>query len=205
MSLVEKDPRDIGYLALYCAIKWYKYIDPEAALRIAKGRSAAKPGRKLTPELRELILKTLENPNFKSFDAIEKKYKINRYSIIASEEDFVVGQIENHLKQLKNISITCNGLCEKCLLNININEDGKTMCEFLQEIDFENPQSYKNKAVNQSKLRYTDLLQGEKVIKSFKLYKPTSQEFEGYIRKKTGIQIGDIVSKALLEYMERHR
>ena len=35
MSITEKDPRNIGYIALFIAITWYREIHPETAIRIA--------------------------------------------------------------------------------------------------------------------------------------------------------------------------
>ena len=82
LIILEKDPRDINYAALYLAIVWYKQITPEEAFRIVLGKSKAKPGSPLTPEKLERIKKIMQSPNFKNFDNIERRMRINRYDII---------------------------------------------------------------------------------------------------------------------------
>lgn len=80
--MLEKDPRDIGYVALYIAIVWYTQITPEQAFRLALGKSSAKPGVPCTPEKLAIIKQIMQSPNFKNFANIEKKMRINRYDII---------------------------------------------------------------------------------------------------------------------------
>jgi hypothetical protein len=205
MGMHERDPRNIGYASLCKAIIWYKEITPEAAIRIIQGKSSAKPGNKLTPEIRAQILKLIENPNFKSLNVIEKKFKINRYDIIESEEVFTLGQIEKHLKQLKTITEACNGDCSKCFLDTELNEDKLTMCEFLQDIDLENPQRVRNKQSRKIKKNLDELFTGEKVKRNFEIYKPVHEEFEKYLQDNGGKKIRDIVSAALAEYISRHK
>lgn len=205
MSIHEVDPRHTAYIALFTAITWYRCIEPEAAWRIATGKSSAKPGVKVTPEIREQILAQMENPNFKSFDAIEKKFKINRYDIIGSEEVLTLGQIEKHLKQIKTITETCNGDCSKCFLDAEISEN-LTMCEFMQDLDFESPQKPKNRRVYKSKQLFTqDYLYGPTMVKAYRAYKKVNDAFEKYLYEHKAEKAQDIINKALLEYMERHK
>lgn len=202
MSYIEKDPRDTGYAALYLAIKWYRLIEPEAALRIAKGASSAKPGRKLTPQIREQINKIIDSTNFKNFNSIEKKYKINRYDIITSEEAFDLGQIELLVKRLKNTAEGCSGECDKCYLNTQVT-DNLTMCEYLCDIDLKNPQKVGNRLVQQSAIKCN--LEGATIKKGFEVYETVLGEFKEYIDSNPGKKVKDIVSAALLEYIERHK
>lgn len=46
------------------------------------GKSKAKPGIPCTPEKLDKIKKIMQSPNFKNFDNIERKMRINRYDII---------------------------------------------------------------------------------------------------------------------------
>ena len=80
--MLEKDPRDIGYVALYIAIAWYTQITPEQSISLALGKSSAKPGVPCTPEKLQIIKRIMRSPNFKNFANIEKKMRINRYDII---------------------------------------------------------------------------------------------------------------------------
>ena len=202
MSLIENDPRNIGYAALIKAITWYKLIPPETARRIVTGSSQAKPGAKVTPEIRAQILRLTENPSFRTFNGIEKKFKINRFDIIGSEEVFTVGQIEKHLKQLKTIAETCPGDCSKCFLDREVTEN-LTMCEFLQDLDFENPQRPINSKVRKSAIKCD--FTGETIKRGFQLYKQVDDYFEKYISSHKDIKIRDIVNMSLVEYMERHK
>ena len=205
MGMTEKDPRKIAYIALLVAITWYKLIDSEQALRIARGRSSAKPGKKLTPELREQIMKLTENPNFRTFNGIEKKFKINRFDIITSEEAFAVGQVEMLIKRLKEQAEGCSGICEKCVLNAAVSSD-LTMCEFLCDVEIDKngkPQISQNKPMYQ---KYTNcILKGETSTKSFKIYKIASERFDKFMASRKGEKVQDIVSAALVEYAERHK
>jgi len=158
MGMTEKDPRQIAYIALLVAITWYKLIDSEQALRIARGRSSAKPGRKLTPELREQIMKLTENPNFRTFNGIEKKFKINRFDIIESEGKWqmikidslinrimvaLINSTEQTIKQdvipilkiIKKLCTECAALeCEKCTAN-RIMCGKLTFCDKIMEVE----------------------------------------------------------------------
>jgi len=70
---------------------WYKQITPAEAFRLVLGTSKAKPANPLTPERLEKIKKMMQSPNFKGFDNIERKMRINRYDII----DALVKEKEN--------------------------------------------------------------------------------------------------------------
>lgn len=202
MSCTEKDPRDTGYIALLIAIAWYKLIPSEAALRIAQGKSSAKPGRKPTPEIMEQVKRIVNSVNFKNFNSIEKKYKVNRYDIIISEEVFALSQIEMLTKRLKNQAENCAGECEKCILNAEVSDE-YTMCEFLCDVDLKNPRRPENKRLQKNAENCS--LSGEIKTRGFEVYKSVLDKFSEYMDKNKSKKIRDTVSAALLEYMERHR
>ena len=116
MGLIENDPRDTGYIALYIAIKWYQDISSEAAIRIAEGKSHAKPGVTLTPEIFEQVKKVIQNPNFNNIDSVARRFRVNKYDIFraiskekfnstcADEGVITISQIDIQLKKLKDIS-----------------------------------------------------------------------------------------------------
>lgn len=79
MSMCENDPRNIAFAALYLAIVWYRELDPEQAWRLIQGKSQMVCERKLTPETLGKIRRHLSNGM--SFPGIEKKYKVNRYTV----------------------------------------------------------------------------------------------------------------------------
>jgi hypothetical protein len=51
----------------------------------------------------------------------------------------------------------------------------------------------------------TNKLTGDVVTKSFKIYKKVVDEFELFMTKNKQYQIKDIISMALLEYMQKHK
>jgi hypothetical protein len=202
MSIVERDPGETGYIALYIALKWYKYIDSEAALRIVRGQSTAKPGRKLTPEISEQIDKNIDSINFKNFNSVERKFKINRYEYMISEEVFSMGQIDMLLKRLQIQAEGCNGNCSQCILNTEVS-DKLTMCEFFTDIDLKNPKKPVNRQVRKSAIKCD--LTGPTIKRSFEIYSGIMEEFTNYLRDNRDKKIRDIINKALVEYMERHK
>jgi hypothetical protein len=169
MGLIESDPRDVNYIALLTAIKWYEEISSEIAIRIAKGSSHRKPGRHLTPEVLTEIKRIMANSNFTSVDAVVKKYRISKYEILeaitgdknANEEGLILlkvngmfekinstVQVETMLqvKKIKEKAELCKAdNCENCILDCEMAED-LTVCEFLceNEIDIENAQRVYN-------------------------------------------------------------
>ena len=78
-----RDDRELGYIALIICIVWYREISPESALRIACGKSNAKPGRQLTDTDLAEIKRVITSPNHKNMDNIERKYRVNRYDLEA--------------------------------------------------------------------------------------------------------------------------
>jgi hypothetical protein len=205
MSMTEHDPRDTGYTALYIAMKWHTVIPAESALRIARGSSTAKPPAKLTPELKAELQKIINTPGFSGFKTLEKKYRVSRYELITSEEAFTVGQVENHLRQLKSLASGCNGFCDKCPLDAVINEDDRTMCEFLQDIDLQNPQSTEKRHTHKSTQKYTEIEKGETEGKTYRVYKVIRNMMDRYTKKHPERKQQDIISEALFEYMEKHK
>jgi predicted DNA binding CopG/RHH family protein len=205
MSIHENDPRNIAYAALCIAITWYKFIPSDAALRIARGKSSAKPGVKPTPEVKEQIKKVMENPGFKSFDAVERKYKVNRYEIITSEEEYAMAQVEMWLKRLKEHCQACTAdkeLCKKCKLFPDITE-GFNMCEFFLDVDIENPKILQGEETHKNaQKRTTELLSGETQSQGIRLYKKLDKEIKEYVTKK-GIKKQDFINLALAEKIAR--
>ena len=129
MGMVERDPRDMRYVALYIAIKWYQEITPEAAIRIAEGGSHTKPGVKLTPKAYLEIKKIIDSPNFYNIDNVARQFRVNKYDVLEalSKEKFkdkiyyegviTISQIDIQLKKLKDKAENCNGAsCEKMFL-----------------------------------------------------------------------------------------
>lgn len=82
MSLLENDPRDISYIALYVAIMWYKQISADEATNMANLKSAALPKQRLTPELLQAVKRIMNSPNFRNFNNIEKRLRVDRRDIM---------------------------------------------------------------------------------------------------------------------------
>lgn len=216
MGFYEKDPRNIGYIALFVAITWYKAIPSDAALRIAQGKSSAKPGVKLTPEMRERIYKIIYGSTFKNFNTIEKKFKVNRYDIVAREEELfmskasmLVQAVMEKFNALRKISEDCTASdCEGCLLN-NMFSDEKTICDFLLDIDVDEqgrPVYVKNTNVHKCPQMSTiGIFQGSTSARRFRIYDNVMNEVNKYIAKHKEKKIQDIISAALLEYIEKHK
>jgi hypothetical protein len=213
MGMHERDPRQIAYVALFIAIRWHRQLEPEQAWRIATGKSSAKVGVKVTPELKQRILKLTENPNFRTFNTIEKKFKINRYDIITSEEEIIVskgnmlikGMAEgfNELRKLSNNCIASD--CEGCFLN-NSMDGNKTLCEILMdiEIDEQGKPVYSTKRQLQQIVKSYNI-DGKPRTRTFQFYSSALEKFEAYLKKHDDKKTRDIVSVALMEYMERHK
>lgn len=95
MNLIENDPRDIAYVALFLALVWYKDLTPEQALRLVNGNSNLKPANKLTPEIVDKIYKIMKSPNFKNYGNIESKFRVNRYDVYEALQKRQ-GKVVNH-------------------------------------------------------------------------------------------------------------
>jgi hypothetical protein len=217
MGLIEKDPRDIAFIALHIAIKWYQEISADTALRIAKGESHAVPEKKLTPEILEKIKKVIFNSNFSNIDNVVKRFRVNKYDIykalskdkgngqiIPGEEVIVLAKIEIDLRKLKDRVENCSaGNCENCVLN-SIVYGNFTLCEILEDIQFDksgNLVQGKGKAVYQ---KYTkSILAGSTRTKSFKMYESAVNELEEFKKKHENEKIQDIISAAVLEYIDK--
>jgi hypothetical protein len=216
MGMYERDPRNIGYIALFVALTWYKQIPSEAAWRIAQGKSSAKKGNKLTPETKEQIYKMVFGPTFRSFNVIEKKYKINRYDIVQSEEEIIVSKgnmlikgIADGFNELRKLSNNCIASeCEGCFLN-NVIGDNKTFCELLldTEIDEQGKPIYTQKSNVRKcpQMSARDILQGETVRKTFRVYKKILPKIDEYIKTHPKERLQDFASAALVEAAERHK
>jgi hypothetical protein len=209
MSYHEKDPRDIGYAALCVACIWYKELSADTAIRIAQGSSIAKPGRKLTPELWEEIKKVIESPNFASINSIVKRFRVNKYEVYemvaeeknrksANKEVIMSDKVKQKLLWLKNYALDCEGHCEDCPLNIDINREAKTLCEVIQEYG----ETQENKVLQEFAINCN--LSGDTKIRGFEIYKGVIELYEEYTRQHRDKKIRDMTSRALLEYMRKH-
>lgn len=206
MGLHENDPRDMGYIALCIAIKWYRELSAGAAFRLAEGSSIAKPGGKLTPELWEEIKKVMGSPNFSNINSIVKRFRVNKYEVFemvgkeknANEEVVIVSQVESSLKKLKNFAVNCTAVdCEKCSLN-KIMCGETTLCEKLMDYD----ETQENRVLQETAINCS--LSGEVKTRGFEIYKNVLDMFREYTQTHRDRKIRDIVSRALLEYMRRH-
>ena len=214
MGLFENDPRDTGYIALLVAITWYCEISSEAAILIAQGRSHRLPGQKLTPKILAEIRKITNSPNFYNINALVKKYRVNKYEILealggknANEEVIKMSQADKLLKRLKDIAENCTAVdCEKCPLDKIVCGDN-TLCETLSDTAVDGQGKLNIKRVRQmsDKCPTIDDLSGEVVKKTYRLYKQAADEIHTYIQRHPKEKTQDIVSLALLEYVERRK
>ncbi|MEN6312773.1 MAG: hypothetical protein ABFD25_00840 [Clostridiaceae bacterium] len=213
MGLVEKDPREISYVALYVAIKWYTELSSDAALRIAQGNSHAKPGNKLTPEIFAEIKRIIDSPNFHTINGIVKKYRINKYDIFealegeknVNEEVLIVTQTERLLKRLKELAENCTAVdCEKCPLD-KLMCGEYTLCEMLADtaLDGQGKMKFTNVRQVPDKCPTVDDLAGDVIKKTYRLYKQADDEIHKYVEKHPREKQQDIISLALLEYVSK--
>jgi hypothetical protein len=214
MGQIESDPRDVNYIALLVAIKWYEEISSEIAIRIAKGSSHRKPGRHLTPEILKEIKRLMASPNFTSVDTVVRKCRINKYEILeaitgdkdAEGEVIKMLQAEKLLTRLKGIAENCAAAnCEKCPLD-KIMCGELTLCEVLSDtaVDGQGKLSLKRVRQVSDKCPTVEELTGEVVKKTYRIYKQADDEIHRYIEKYPRQKAQDIVSLALLEYANKH-
>jgi len=204
----------MGYIALLVAIKWYEEVSSDIAIKIAQGRSGRKPGQRLTPQILDEIMKTMENPNFYNINTIVKKYRINKYDIYeaiagrnANEEVIKVIQTEKLLKRLKELAENCTAVdCEKCPLD-KIMCGEYTLCETLADTAVDGQGKLDLKRVRQmsDKCPTIDDLSGPVVKKTYRLYKQADDEVHTYIEKHPREKQQDIISLALLEYIGKRK
>jgi hypothetical protein len=113
-----------------------------------------------------------------------------------------MGQIDMLLKRLQIQAEGCNGNCSQCILNTEVN-DNLTMCEFFTDIDLKNPKKVANTRLQKNAINCN--LAGETKVRGFEVYKSVLDVFGSYIEQNKDKKIRDIVSSALVEYMERHK
>jgi hypothetical protein len=216
MGLLENDPRDTGYIALYIAIKWYQDISSDAAIRIAEGKSNAKPGVKLTPEIFEQIKKVMQSPNFTNINGVVRRFRVNKYEIYkaiakerfndntADEGVITISQIDVLLKRLKDKAEGCSGAnCDKCYLD-TLRDDGTTLCEMLCDLEFdEKCRPIKRNVRKSPHLSTKEYLIGDTTRKTFRIYDEVLKEMDKYIESRPQEKIQDIVSTALIRYIGR--
>ena len=216
MSFYESDPRDKGYVALYIAIVWHKPITSETALRIAEGKSNAKPGNKITHEMVSEALKLIQNPSTTNINSLITKHNIDKYDLIAqiakrkfkwsyTEDEGVISilQIDEALKRLYRKVDECNAdpvNCENCFLYAEVGE-GMTLCSIINDMEFDEKGRPEKTCLNVPKINYKKILQGETTMKGFRIYKTVSEMLAEYINAHGREVIRDIISKAILEYI----
>jgi hypothetical protein len=76
------------------------------------------------------------------------------------------------------------------------------MCEFFTDIDLKNPKKVANTRLQKKTINCN--LTGETKTRGFEVYKSVLDSFSKYIDGNKDKKIRDIVSSALVEYMERH-
>jgi (2Fe-2S) ferredoxin len=221
MGMIENDPRDIGYIALYTAIKWYQHLSSESALRIVQGRSHTLRGQKLTPEMLEEIKKIMDSPNFYNINTVVRKFRVNKYEIlealesdskegkITNEEVFIVPKIETDLKKLSDRANKCPGVnCDTCILN-SLMFGENTLCEILCDLEFDAGGKLvkgENRALQEiTNNCNTELLNGDTKVRGFEIYKSVLDVFDQHTTKHKDKKIRDMASAALLEYASRHK
>jgi len=215
MGIIERDPRDVNYIALLVAIKWYEEISSEIAIRIAKGSSHRKPGRHITPEILTEVKRLMASPNFMGVDAAVRKCRINKYEILeaitgdknAEGEVVKMLQAEKLLMRLKGIAENCAAAnCEKCPLD-KIMCGEFTLCEVLSDTAVDGQGKLELKRVTQrcDKGVTKEDLTGPIIRRSYRLYKQAADEVHTYVQKHPRESVQDIVSLALLEYVEKRK
>ena len=214
MGATENDPRDMAYIAFYTAIVWYRELSAEQAIRIAGGHSNALRGQKLTPEIIEDIKKIASSPIFYNIDTLVKKHRVNKYDILeiiaggkTNVEAITVVQTDRLLKRIKDIAENCTAVdCEKCPLD-KIMCGEYTLCEILSDATVDGQGRLNLKRVRQmsDKCLTSGDLKGESVKKTYRLYKQADDGIHAYKERHPRERIQDIISLALLEYVERHK
>jgi hypothetical protein len=237
MGVMEQDPRDIGYIALYCCIKWHCEISSEAALRIAQGQSQAKRGNKLTPEILAEITRITNSPNFHNIHSVVKHFRINKYEIYkalsgdknAGEEALVMIKTDGMFEKVNSVAIqekvrqikalkgkmeVCKAIeCDRCIHNNDYNESS-TICEYTMdhEIDTENALKIFDLLEKISARQMQDIcnttiesLSGAVKTKTYRIDKKAIEAIEKFIKEHKKEKTQDVVSLALLEYVERHK
>jgi len=214
MNMVENDPRDIGYMALFTAIKWYQELSSDSAIRIIQGHSHTLRGQKLTPGIFAEIKKIMDSPNFHNINTVVRKFRVNKYEILetlagenANVEVITVIQTERLLKRIKDLAENCTAVdCEKCPLD-KIMCGEYTLCEILSDAQVDSKGRLNLKRVRQvsDKCPTIDDLSGETVKKTYRLYKKVDDEVHKYAEKHPKEKVQDIISLALLEYVEKHK
>lgn len=218
MGLIENDPRDTGYIALYIAIKWYMEITSDAALRIAQGRSHRLPGRTLTPAILQEIKKIMDSPNFYNINTVVKKYRINKYDIyaaLAEEENkkknlggevLVMQKADDGLKKAHEWIKNCEGNnCKNCSYDKTMFGD-YTLCEIITDLEFEGKKlvCIDNKAMQKNAEKCINIkLDGKTKFRGFQVYESVLNEFDKLKEKHKGEKVKDLFSKVMLEGIKK--
>jgi hypothetical protein len=99
---MSKDPLTDNYLALIVSIVWYRQIVPEQAFRIIDGKSNMKPEcRNVTPEMVASMARITGSKNFKSWDKLERSFRVNRYQINELVRQYRISQITKIFRQIQ--------------------------------------------------------------------------------------------------------
>lgn len=219
MGLIENDPRDTSYVALFIAIKWYQEISSDAAIRIANGQSNRKPGNKLTPEILEEIKKIIASPNFSNINSIVRQYRVNKYDVFEAlekdkvettgEEVIILPKIEYELKKLNKKANECPGAnCDECVLN-SLAFGENTLCEIICDLEFDSVgklANAENRWVQESAGKCSSgLLSGKIKERGFEIYESILKMFDQYASEHKEKKKRDIINAALLEYFTKHK
>lgn len=95
-------PLTENYTALYLSILWYRELTPEEAFRVVEGKSNMKPECKnITPEMIAALARITSSKNFKNWDRLERRFRINRYKIVKLVRQYRIQQICRTLKQIQ--------------------------------------------------------------------------------------------------------
>jgi hypothetical protein len=212
MGLIEQDPRDIAYMALFTAIEWYCEISSDVAIRLAKGQSHRLPGRKLTPETFAEMQKTINSPNFYNIDSLVKKYRVSKYEILeaiggtnANMEVIFMPKIEAELKRIRKKAEDCPAAnCEKCNLNATAYGD-TTLCELLCDMQFDSAGNLvigENKGVRKSAIKCD--FAGETIKRGFQLYESVDGELNKYMARHKDKKVREVINTALVKFLEKN-
>jgi hypothetical protein len=221
MGMIERDPRDVNYIALYTAIRWYEEISSEIAIRIARGSSHRKPGQHLTPEILAEIKRIIDGPNFTGVNTTVRKYRINKYEIfeaIAKEkgikQKYVGGEAlimriaDEGLKKASDWTKACEAHnCPNCIYD-KITFGDYTLCDILIGLDFEgkNLVSHDDKDLHKNAQKCTKVkLEGKTKRMGFEVYENVLNELNELVSEHQSEKKKDIVSKVMLNGIKKLR
>lgn len=97
-----RDPKEDNYLALCLSILWYRELTPEEAFRIIEGKSNMKPEcHQVTQDMITVLTRIISSKNFRSWDKLERSFKLNRYTIFKLVGRYRVEQLCRTIEQIR--------------------------------------------------------------------------------------------------------